>query len=584
MVKRGCLALAVATTLASMYGCAPTPPPFDPHQLQAYTRRAANENQYVMQPLSETLDRTYSPLTRDGERLPMTRPATGASLSEDTPLPMTLQEIVQRAVNNSLEIRVAGYDPAINSNRVIEAEAAFDPILFFNPSYERRNQMNAGVQPSIFSPAYYENYSEAWRVGGGVKQDLQSGGQAALQYTTTHNYGNPAGTIINPYFENELRFELTQPLLRNFGSEVNTARITISRNDQRISILDFRSKVEETLFTIEQTYWQLVAAMDSVRIQEELLNQTIGTAELLVNRGVADVTRVQTSQANQAIQSRRAQLLRLKAQVRDLSDRLKQLMNDPTIPVSDPRLIIPASAPVSTPLRFDLKDLIDSALEHRLELAQQALRVDSESVRSRVSQNNLLPRLDLQGAVGAQGVGSRFGSAANAQDDFDHMSYTLGLQFEIPIGNRSARAIHQRIQLGRLQAISRYRQIIDQVALEVKTALRNVRTSWEEMTATRQARLAAADTLEAIVLRERNNEPLTPTFVQLKLDTQARVAEAARAESESIANYNIAVAQLERAKGTLLRYDNVLLEEDRQVLQARYQAEVTAAPRNAAGE
>ena len=55
---------------------------------------------------------------------------------------------------------------------------------------------------------------------------------------------------------------------------------------------------------------------------------------------------------------------------------------------------------------------------------------------------------------------------------------------------------------------------------------------------------------------------MDPTFVQLRLDSQARLAEVERAQAQSQAAYCIAIAKLEKAKGTLLRYDNVILEED----------------------
>jgi hypothetical protein len=81
------------------------------------------------------------------------------------------------------------------------------------------------------------------------------------------------------------------------------------------------------------------------------------------------------------------------------------------------------------------------------------------------------------------------------------------------------------------------------------------------MVATRQARFAQADALLALQQREDNGEALTPTFVQLKLDTQANLANAQRAESSALTNYNLAIVNLERTKGTLLRYNNILMEE-----------------------
>jgi outer membrane protein TolC len=133
------------------------------------------------------------------------------------------------------------------------------------------------------------------------------------------------------FWENELALQLTQPLLRDFGVETNHARIEVARNNQRISLLDFRKQLETTVSEIEQVYWAQVQAMADVHIQEDLLNDTLATAELLFRRRTQDVTRVQISQANASVENRRAGLIRARARVRDLSDELKRRMNDPEI-------------------------------------------------------------------------------------------------------------------------------------------------------------------------------------------------------------------------------------------------------------
>ena len=75
-------------------------------------------------------------------------------------------------------------------------------------------------------------------------------------------------------------------------------------------------------------------------------------------------------------------------------------------------------------------------------------------------------------------------------------------------------------------------------------------------------RFAAQDTLLGIQQRVEADEPLTPEFVQLQLDAQERLARAAADEAAAVAAYNTAIAQLEQAKGTLLRYNNVVMAEE----------------------
>jgi outer membrane protein TolC len=112
-----------------------------------------------------------------------------------------------------------------------------------------------------------------------------------------------------------------------------------------------------------------------------------------------------------------------------------------------------------------------------------------------------------------------------------------------------------------MQAIDQYRGLVDQVTLDVRTAMREVNTTWQEMVGTRNARFAAADSLAAIEERERANEPLTPEFINRKLDAQAQLADAERAEATATYGYMIALSDLEHKKGTLLRYNNVIMQE-----------------------
>jgi outer membrane protein TolC len=545
-------------------GCKVTEPtPFSPQLLQQSERSHSSEVvTQNMRPLPTTLESPFP--GRDGKS-PSSQPTTGPSTIPAQTRRMTLQEIVHRAVANNYDVRVAGYNTAIDETRVVEAEAAFDPVFFANGQHERRDNVVPGTvyAPPGSSTPVFTNVDQAsiTSAAAGIRQNLTSGGQIQVQYQTAYNHLNPPRYSINNYWENNLVLELTQPLLRDFGSTVNKARITVSRQNQRISLLDFRLALVKNIAEIEQTYWQLSAAERDVRIQEELLKRTEDTAIILDKRRRQDVTRLQVSQADAAVQSRRAALVRAKARIRDLSDQLKQLMNDADFPITSALVILPADAPAESPIHFDLQDQIETAMENRAELGQQQLRVDTASVVVQVAKNNLLPQLNLVGSVGAQGLGGNFDNAVDVQSDFDHIGYRIGLQLEIPIGNRAARAAYRRSWLQRQQAIDTYASLVSKVALEVKQAQREVQTSWDEMVATRQARFAQADALLALQQREDNGEALTPTFVQLKLDTQANLANAQRAESTALTNYNLSIVNLERTKGTLLRYNNILMDE-----------------------
>jgi outer membrane protein TolC len=555
------LSLAIA-------GCGPYDQPiesFHPRQIQEDERSAsAGAGLRPQRKLPTTLETDFpidpaaTQPRRDGPP-----PATGPAIGSTEPvIRMPLRELVQRATANNLDVRVAGYAPAIEQTRVTEAEARFDPVFFTNVQLGN----NYTLSPSAENPFFGAAGTDVTRfrsVSGqvGLRQDLESGGRVELRYEPSWAQQKPATFEPNPWYGSDLVLQVTQPLLRDFGADVNRARIVINRNNQRISLLDFRETLERNISDLERAYWQLVQALREVRIAEELLDRTLTTANILWERRRQDVGRQQLSQANSSLETRRTILIRARARVRDLSDQIKRLMNDPEFPVAGQTLILPADEPLKDQIRFDLEDQIATALEYRFELGQQQIRVDSAGVAADVARNNLLPQLNLIGSVGVQGLGEDYFYAVEDQAEFHYIDYTVGLQLEIPIGNRAARAIWRRAQLQRSQAVDQYRALVDQVALDVKVAMREVETTWDEMVGSARARYAAADALAAVEEQERANERLTPEFVNRKLDLQAQLAQAQSREAEATSNYMNALSGLERAKGTLLRYNNIVMEE-----------------------
>jgi outer membrane protein len=544
------------------------PSPFDPNMLQRPEQEdAAQVNAPAMPPLPTGLEPISTTEPSPSQALAV--PSTGQAISPDQTAPMQLQEIIQRSVANSAEVKVAGFDPAVAETKVVQAQGAFDPIFFTNATFQYGDSKTGGqaiVNPQ--NPLKTEiidvQRSDQASIEPGIKQLLPDGGEASISYEGSYNRYDPRLFSLNDYWENTLKFELTQPLLRDFGRDVTYAKLTIARYDQRVSLLDFRKTLEENVQKIEEDYWQLAEAQRDELVQEKLLDTTRDTADMLFKQfvqGEGGVTRVQTSQAAATMRAREAALIGYRQRIRDLSTDLKRRMNDPEFTVDGPIVILPASDPTTDAIHFDPKEMIDTALANRLELGQQQLRISSADVQVLSAKNSMLPKLNMKLDAGLQSLGQHEWEAFNGLSQEGHFPTSLGLQLEIPIGNREARGLYRQTLLQREQAIEQYNNLVSQVSEDVTVAYNDVISSWESIASRRAARFASADELEALDQQEAAGEKLTPTFVQLKLDSQDRLAEAERQEALAISNYNIAIAHLEKAKGTLLRYNNVLLAE-----------------------
>jgi outer membrane protein TolC len=154
--------------------------------------------------------------------------------------------------------------------------------------------------------------------------------------------------------------------------------------------------------------------------------------------------------------------------------------------------------------------------------------------------------------------------------DNQAQEYAIGFQLEVPLGNREARAIFRRTQLQRQQAVDQYRDLIEQVSQEVRDAHDNVYSAWSRMQVNRQYLYSAEAALAAIQQEQDvGNDPLTPDFVNRKLNQQEVLAQARRENARALTDYNVAISALERAKGTILKYDNVLMQEAPRVADGR---------------
>jgi len=570
---KGVAAVAGASVLSMvLLGCNITESPrFDP---RAITRGDREESAEVrpapLHPLPTTMQ-AYLVTDEQGKSRRSFPPSTGRSVSPGEIVHMPIREVMQRAAVNSAEVRVASYEPAINETKVIQNEGRYDPIFFTNLRYDKQFDRTPGtVIPNPNNPSQnitinVEN-NNIYTIESGLKQYLPSGGQVSLSYQTQESEYNPVRYVRNNYWDSQLKFQLTQPLLREFGYAVNWARVTIARNDQRISMLDFRKALEDNTNELEKDYWNLYESQQEVLIQEQLLRETRDMTNLLWQQSVigGKATHVEASQGVAAVYQREAFLVRAKAKVQDISDDIKRRMSDPNFPVAGPVEILPADAPVDEGVVFKLDDQIDTAMLNRLELGQQQIRVNSAEVAMQVAFNGLYPKLDFVTSAAFQGLSNSFGNAVADQVGNGHGIYSFGFQLEVPLGNREARAAYRQAQLQRMQAVEAYKNIVDQVSEDVTTALREVDTTWNELRSARAALYSQEDVLTGNRQRLQSGVlPLTPEFIQLLLDQQERVAEAKRTEATAVANYNIAIGRVEKAKGTILRYNNILMEQEK---------------------
>src|SRR5439155_18483800 len=182
------------------------------------------------------------------------------------------------------DIERGRFDPQVAHTQVEQARAIFDPSVGLttslgqtktlpqNQTLEFDPQTGAVTGVSITRP-----FSKDVAVTPSFKQQIVTGASYELRFINTWNKSAPARfgetrRIENPRYQGTLELTFSQPLLKNFGIEVNTAPIRQAQNAEEIARQKLLQTILDTVFAVQQGYWELVFRIADLGVKREALN------------------------------------------------------------------------------------------------------------------------------------------------------------------------------------------------------------------------------------------------------------------------------------------------------------------------
>jgi outer membrane protein len=472
---------------------------------------------------------------------------------------LSLRDTIQMAVRNNLGVQGARLQQGVTQAELVAAQAAFDANLVASTQGQFQNQPTQNF--GGFLPSDFANQFRQWSFSSGIETATVTGGSFSVGMASTYSQLYPTDLYSNnPAWINSLQIGLSQPLLKGFGTDVNMASIRLARNNDRRSLQQLRAQLLQLCRDVEVGYWQLVLARQRVVGAAWLVRVGVEVREVLAKRRAFDTTQAQYADAVAKVEDRKAQLIRAQREVAASVDRLKVLLNEPSLPVGEETMIVPVDFMVDQPLAFSLREAIGTAVEQSPVITQSLLAVDDAGIRQVVADNGRLPDLNLNAQFQFSGLEQGMGEAWQELTEAGFVNYLVGLNFSQPIGNRAGEANYRRARLQRSQAVLAYRAAVQQAIFQVKDALRSIDAQYRLIEQTRAFRLAQAENLRALLVDEQTIATLTPEFLALKFQRQQELANAQIQEILSLVEYNSAIAQLWQAMGTGLQMNRVELE------------------------
>jgi len=458
---------------------------------------------------------------------------------------LSLDEAIVRTLAGSPAIQLVSFDPAISREDMVQAAAAFDVVIFGEAALEKSDNKRYASNLRMMSDERNFNV--------GLRQLLPTGTQWNLTWGATRDWDNRGTWDAPTKFEPTVALGVTQPLLRGGWLDFNLGRLRVARLAHESQMQAFRSEVEDTITNVYRLYWQLHQAIRELGIQKRLVAWSEKTLTMIKGREALDAGIVQIKQAESALASHKGTMVRLEKLIYDVQEQIGVLLGDPQINSLGKFDIIPTTPFDDGPVVLNVADQLAAALKHNPTLAQGRLAIQAAGVQIKVAENDVLPRLDLTASTTTQGMAGSRHVAGRELISGDYVSYTVGLEFEYPIGNRQKKSLLRARKFDRSKAIASFQQGADQIAASVKERVRQVEMALKTLEYQRLAVAAYKAELAGLdVLQETRKQGMDPEFLELKLRSRERLSEAERAELQALVDYNSAMIELRRVTGTVL--------------------------------
>jgi len=487
---------------------------------------------------------------------PLSNPALAQENNKDISAKakvLTLQSAIARGIQHNLDLQVEQLNIPISRENVTVEKAEFDPVIEMGISSLEQKTPTA----IAFSDDDFDKYRET---GGdiGIRKKFQFGLESKLSFETNRSINNSSVDALRPQYRNIVFLNFTQPLLRDFGTNVNTAKLRMNQNLASQTAEGYMDRAQRIGEEIELIYYDLAEAREILRYRiesRELARNLLKGNKEKFAAGVVPVTEVQ--EAETAMVSRDEQVIFARQQVETLANQLRDLLGIRPEDTLYKEPFITEEIPGEKQTFPDLEQTLAIALEKRPDIQKQRRVIANQDIKLEYYANQKLPRLDLKTTLGANGLsgGERtisYGTASSSHegdymDSLSRMSeadgheWYAGLRFSYPLGNRASQARYRRAGLEKRQAVYRLKRLEETAEKEIKNSLVTVNRS-----------------LERICVAERTEELAEITLAQEMERLKDSVIQARIRKTSAIVDFNQGLANLYRAMGiNLKRYDIV---------------------------
>lgn len=456
---------------------------------------------------------------------------------------LSLQECISLTLKSNINLQSQSISPKIQDASIMIAKGGLDPSFILSPSISKADE------PSLTMSGIEARSSSSQNFSVGITDPIFTGTRYSVSLSSNRSESNSNPQTLNPNYRSGIAFTVIQPLLEGFGTTINRASIIIAENNKTSSILRFKSQLIKTLSDSQSAYWELIYAIANLNAQQLALKQA---QELLnINQKRRELGKASLSdilQAQAAVASREADVIAAEDYVRSSEDALKRITNIVQDESKWNKKIIPVDLPSYEEINVELDESIKEALSKRSEYLQAKLEIQNSDINIKVTSNQKLPILDLEGSFRLNGLGGNTGEPFSQIGKSEYPSWSTSLALRMPIGGKTGKGSLTKSRLEKEQKLLALKDLEQQIITEVRGTVRRLDTDKKRIEATMKAEEFAKQVLET---ETKKYELGLSTSYDL-LQFQANLATATKNRLRAVIDYRKSVISYYQSVGITL--------------------------------
>jgi outer membrane protein TolC len=453
------------------------------------------------------------------------------------------------------------------------AVQSYDPTISGNMGIQHTSSPLSNLQ--IYGvPSLHQNNGV---VNLSVQQAFPTGTSFTFESDNGRQTTNSIYSSITPQLQAYYRVTVQQQLLAGFGFGPNLRFLRIAKNNKKISDIAFKDQVIATVTQIANIYWDLVAAYEQERVTEQsyaFAQQSLGNAQKQLQLEAVPAMDVMRAEAEVSRRDQDLLIAKTNLQLQEslIKNALTKNLDDPVLEAM-PVIPTDRSEPADTQAEQPAQELINEALQGRPELAESDIDLKNRQISRQAAKNALLPTLSLVGFYGGTGLAGQlnpyyytentstlptgFGGAFENAYNNSYPDYFVGLNLNIPIRNRVAKADQYRSELEYRQSELRLQQLKKQIRIEVRNAQYALEQSLARVQAARKARDLAQKTFT--IMQKEQDLGAGSSFQTLTAQRDLAVAQLDLVNANTA--YQKSKVELHRATGTTLTDNGIQVQD-----------------------